>query len=122
MIVDLLAPVAFSVNDSVDADLCSLRRYASVDDSVELIQRLGWDTQLVMMDLKDAYRVIPVHPDNHHILGIRWQDEVFLDRSSVSPLSFAQHRRSSLPLQTWLPAGISTVVECTSSYTTLMIS
>ena len=80
MIVDLSAPVAFSVNDGIDADLCSLR-YASVDDAVELIQRLGRDTQLVKMDLKDAYRVIPVHPDDHHLLGIRWQDQVFLDRS-----------------------------------------
>ena len=80
MIVDLSAPDGFSVNDGLRGDLCSLT-YASVDKAVELILHLGQGTQLVKMDLKDAYRMKPVHPQDQHLLGIRWQDQVYADRS-----------------------------------------
>ena len=33
------------------------------------------------MDLKDAYRIIPVHPQDHHLLGIQWDNQVFVGRS-----------------------------------------
>ena len=68
-IVDLSSPTAGSVNDGISAELCSLR-YASLDDALGLITQLGPGTQLVKMDLKDAYRIVPVHPDDHHLLGI----------------------------------------------------
>ena len=80
MIVDLSAPEGFSVNNGLREDLCSLT-YASVDRAVEVIVHLGQGTQLVKMDLKDAYRMIPIHPHDHHLLGIRWQDQVYVDRS-----------------------------------------
>ena len=54
LIVDLSAPRGFSVNDGIRADLCSLM-YASVDNAVDIIQHLGQGTQLVKVDLKDAY-------------------------------------------------------------------
>ena len=61
MIVDLSAPNGASVNDGIGADVCSLT-YASVDNAVSIIQHLGQGTELVKMDLKDIYRIIPVHP------------------------------------------------------------
>ena len=33
------------------------------------------------MDLKDAYRVIPVHPQDHHLLGIQRCGDTFVDQS-----------------------------------------
>ena len=52
-----------------------------MDNAVSIIQHLGQGTQLVKMDLKDAYRIIPVHPQDHHLLGIQWDNQVFVDRS-----------------------------------------
>ena len=72
MICDLSSPTGSSVNELVPSDLCSLR-YASVDDAVNLIQRLGRGTQLVKLDIKDAYRIVPVHPSDYH-LGIKWRN------------------------------------------------
>ena len=69
VIVHLSAPKNFSVNDGISEVLCSLL-YASLDDAVDLIRRLGLGTQLVKMDLKEAYRIVPVHPDDQHLLGI----------------------------------------------------
>ena len=80
MIVDLSVSNGAIVNDGIGADVCSLT-YASVDNAVLIIQHLGQGTQLIKMDLKDAYRIIPVHPQDHHLLGIQWNNQVFVDRS-----------------------------------------
>ena len=45
------------------------------------IQQLGRDTQLVKLDLKDAYRIVPVHPADFPFLGIRWRERVYIDRA-----------------------------------------
>ena len=80
VIVHLSAPRNFSVNDGISEELCSLS-YASLDDAVDLIRRLGPGTQLVKMDLKEAYRIVPVHPDDQHLLGISWNGQVYIDRA-----------------------------------------
>lgn len=43
-----------------------------MDDAVAVVQALGKGTRLVKMDLKDAYRIVPVHPDDYHLPGILW--------------------------------------------------
>ena len=80
MIVDLSAPRGSSVNDGIREELCSLQ-YASVDQAVALILRLGQGTELVKLDLKDAYRMVPVHPQDHPLLGISWEGSTYVDRS-----------------------------------------
>ena len=80
MIVDLSSPVGFSVNDGIAEDLCSLQ-YSSGDNAVQFITSLGQGTQLVKLDLNDAYRILPIHPQDHPPLGIRWQDQIYIDRS-----------------------------------------
>ena len=79
MIVDLSCPRGQSVNDGISADHCSIQ-YASVDEAVNIILAMGRCTQLVKVDLKDAYRIIPVHPLDHHLLGISWQGATYVDR------------------------------------------
>ena len=61
LIVDLSSPVGRSVNDGIPSEPCSLK-YASVDDAVSIVKALGKGSLLVKDDLKDAYRMIPVHP------------------------------------------------------------
>ena len=78
--MDLSCPPQFSINDGIEEDLCSLR-YAFLDDALRLISHLGPGCQLVKLDLKDAYRVIPVHPDDQHLLAVSWNEEVYMDRS-----------------------------------------
>ena len=79
MIVDLSCPRGQSVNDGISADHCSIQ-YASVDEAVNIILAMGRCTQLVKVDLKDAYKIIPVHPLDHHLLGISWQGATYVDR------------------------------------------
>ena len=30
------------------------------------------------IDLKDAYHILPIHPDNRHLLGISWEDHIYV--------------------------------------------
>ena len=80
MICDLSSPSGHSVNDGIPRDLCSLQ-YASVDDAVGILQRLGRGTQLIKLDIQDAYRIVPVHPSNYSLLGINWNRETYIDRA-----------------------------------------
>ena len=80
LICDLSSPPDHSVNDGISPDLCSLR-YASVQDAVNVIQLLGKGTQLVKLDIKDAYRIVPVHPADYHLLGVAWRGNIYIDRA-----------------------------------------
>lgn len=80
LIVDLSTPSGKSVNDGISSNLSTLK-YASVDDAVAMIQALGRGTKLVKIDLKDAYRLVPVHPDDYPLLGVCWDGDTYLDRA-----------------------------------------
>ena len=80
MIVDLSCPRGHSINDGISQKLASLC-YASLDTAVDHIRRLGRGTQLVKLDLKNAYRMVPIHPEDQHLLGITWEGETFIDRA-----------------------------------------
>lgn len=66
MIVDLSFPHGASINDGIAPSLCSLS-YAS--EVVHIILQLGQGTWLININLKNTYRVVPVHPDDHHLLA-----------------------------------------------------
>ncbi len=76
----LSSPRGRSVNDGIPSSFCSLS-YASVDEAVEVISSLGLGTNLIKIDLSNTYRMVPVHPADQHLLGIRWQGSTYLDRA-----------------------------------------
>ena len=80
MIVDLSYPRDRSVNSGISSEHSSIT-YAKLDDAVEMILKLGVGTQLVKLDLKDAYRIVPVHPQDHHLLAVSWEGEIYVDRA-----------------------------------------
>ena len=61
LIVDLSHPSGCSVNDHIPKSLCSLS-YITVDDAVQNILKYGQHTFLAKVDIKSAFRLIPVHP------------------------------------------------------------
>ena len=63
-------PPGHSVNDGVDPHLCSLM-YASVDQAASIILGLGHLSVLAKLDVASAYRIIPVHPEDQHLLGMK---------------------------------------------------
>ena len=75
LIVDLSSPAESSVNDE---EWCSLS-YISIDDVARIIARIGKGALMGKMDIKSAYRIVPVHPDDQLLLGVKWQGGVYVD-------------------------------------------
>ena len=78
LITDLSYPEGSSVNDGIDPCLCSVS-YASVDDAVRAVIRLGRGTMLAKFDLESAYHMVPVHPQDCLLVGLRWQGATYVD-------------------------------------------
>ena len=78
LIVDLSSPEGHSVNDGISKELCSLS-YVSLDDVVACIMTVGRGSMLAKMDIKQAYRNVPVHPQDRLLLGMYWNDMVYVD-------------------------------------------
>ena len=79
LIVDLSAPEGSSVNDGIARDLCSTS-YLAMDEVIACIVRLGKESLIAKMDIKQAYRNVPIHPDDRRLLGMKWRDQVFVDK------------------------------------------
>ena len=78
MIVDLSHPEGLSVNDGIDKSHCSLT-YLKLDQVAETVMKLGRGAKLAKADIQSAYRVIPVHPQDRILLGMKWQGNVYVD-------------------------------------------
>ena len=75
----LSSPAGFSTNDGISQELPSIK-YTLVDHLVCLINLVGRGALLVKADIKEVYRMIPVHPHDQHLLGVRWNDSYYVDR------------------------------------------
>ncbi len=66
-----------SVNAAVEVLECKL---ASFDRAIELVQAAGRGCFLTKIDIDGAYRNIPTHPSQWHVLGMRWRGKFYYDR------------------------------------------
>ena len=82
LILDLSFPQGASVNAGIDRELSSLQ-YVTVDHAARIIADLGVQTELAKIDIAQAYRNIPVHPEDRALLGMQWEGQLFID--SVLP-------------------------------------
>ena len=78
LIVDLSHPVHHSVNDGIPKSLCSLS-YITIDNAIQKILELGTNTLLAKIDIKNAFRLLPVHPADRHLLAMEWRKHVYID-------------------------------------------
>ena len=77
-IYHLSAPLGKSINDFINPDTYNLT-YCSVDDAFAIVNLLGPGTLLSKIDLKKAYRLIPVRRADWNLLGICWQGKYYID-------------------------------------------
>ena len=74
----LLSKGVRSVNYSIPSELCSLT-YVIIDNAILNILESGRDTMLAKIDIKSAFRLLPVHLADRHLLGMKWKDNVYID-------------------------------------------
>ena len=78
LILDLSSPQGNSVNDGISQELAAIN-YPSVDTAVQPILQAGRGALLSQIDIKEAYRIVPVHRQDWYLLGMRWNDNFFID-------------------------------------------
>lgn len=78
LILNLSAPEGLSVNDGIAKELASLS-YVSIDDVVDRIIQMGRGALMAKMDIRQAYRNVPVHPKDRPLLGMYWEGQVCVD-------------------------------------------
>ena len=75
LIVDLSHPSSGSINSRIPKSLCSLK-YIIVDSAINHINQMGQGTLLAKIDIKSAFRLLPVHPADCHLLSMK---QIFID-------------------------------------------
>ena len=78
LILDLSHPKGQSVNDAIARADCSLS-YIKVDDIVQKVLELGPGSLLAKIDIESAFRNVPVHPHDRHLLGMVWGNKLYID-------------------------------------------
>ena len=78
IIYHLSAPFAQSINDFIDPHAYSLS-YCTIDDAYKILNELGPGALMSKIDLKNAFRLIPVRPEDWNVLGICWRNRFFVD-------------------------------------------
>lgn len=71
-------PHGRSVNDCIHHSAASVK-YSSFDQVVDKIVLYGKGALLAKADIKSAFRLLPVHPDDHHLLGFTFQGHYYYD-------------------------------------------
>jgi hypothetical protein len=92
LITHLSYPYGTSVNDFIDKDLSSVQ-YSKFDNIIDIIKRLGPGTLMGKRDVKSAFNLCPVHPDEFDLLGICFNDRYWVQKMlpqgcSISPAIF----------------------------------
>ena len=98
LIHHLSSPEGDSVNDGISREDYSVQ-YISIGRAIDAIMRYGTSAQIFKLDVRSAFRIIPVRSEDWPLLGISWQGQYYFD--TVLPFGL----RSS-------PAIFNSVAEC----------
>lgn len=80
LIHHLSYPDGTSINDGIPSELCSVQ-YQTIDDAISEILKAGRGAMLAKTDIESAFKLIPVHPDDHELLGIKFRGQFYFDKT-----------------------------------------
>ena len=98
LVVDMSSPGGASVNDAIQESLCSLTYVGTKDAAREIVAR-GNGALMAKIDIKSAYRNIPIHPDDRWLMGMLWDKALFVDTALPFGLARPQRYFQQLPMQ-----------------------
>ena len=78
LIHHLSYPLGSSINDFICDELATVS-YANFDDAANLVVKLGHNCLLAKTDIESAFRLVPIHPDDYELLGIKWDNQFYYD-------------------------------------------
>ena len=78
LIIDLSSPPGRSINDGVLKNDHSVV-FSRFDDAVTMVQHLGKGAIMAKIDIKHAFRICPVRPEDYECLGTFWEGLYFVE-------------------------------------------
>ena len=95
-------PLGLSINDGIPSDLTSVH-YSTLQSAIAHIKSFGNSCFLSKTDIKDAFWIIPLHPDSYHLTGIYWGAKYYYFKSLPmgSSISCSLFERFSTALE-WI--------------------
>ena len=79
VIHDLSFPRHNSVNLRIPTENSQVQ-YDSIDTITQLVNQFGQGALMAKTDIKDAFWIIPSHPDNHRLLCFSWDCFYYFDK------------------------------------------
>lgn len=77
---DLSCPQGSSVNDAIPIENGHVY-YQTLDQVIDSIVQLGPGTAMIKSDLENAYKILPIHPNDVPKMGIYWNGLYYFDRT-----------------------------------------
>ena len=108
-------PDGSSVNDFIP-DIYSTVKYASVGDASKSIKQLGRGCFVAKTDVKSAFCIVPIHPADYSLLGMKWENLYYFDRTLPMGLSSSCSIYEK-PYPLHLHGFLATISELLQSYT-----
>ena len=69
--------------DSVNAgisDESAAVHYAGINEAIQHVKSIGKQAFLSKTDIRSAFRILPVHPQDYELLGFQWNGQYYYDR------------------------------------------
>ena len=86
LIHHLSYPAGSSINDFI-GESDSTVQYAKFDVAVNIMRDLGQGALMGKLDIKSAFRLLPMHPDDHDLLGFKFDGKYYYDKCLPMGLS-----------------------------------
>ena len=78
VILHLSAPEGRSINDFIAKEEFSIH-YSTIDDAVALLSRFSKGARMAKVDLKSAFRMVPIQASECELLGMYWRGQYYID-------------------------------------------
>ena len=78
LVMDLSHPAGESINEFIPKEPFSVK-YSKFDDAVRMVRQKGRGCFMSKLDIKHAFRLMPVHPSQWHLLCYHFDGKWFVD-------------------------------------------
>ena len=77
VIFHLSAPEGLSINDFISKEDFAIH-YSTIDDAVALLSRFDKGAMMAKVDLKSAFRMVPMLASEWELLGMYWRGQYYM--------------------------------------------
>ena len=86
LIHDLSYGDELSVNYHIDKEDTKVS-YELLDHVIDIVVNCGRSSLVAKADIENAFRILPINPESYHLLGFKWQNLWYYDKSLPMGLS-----------------------------------